>query len=152
MPIPRLCQLQVNAASDMLPSLYCQGMGDLLSALLRMQNGRAETQACQRPYLLGLVPFWSLVLGLGLLSVQRLVQHTLQVFVEIALHMQGVISNFHFQAVQGMLLREKKEPSGINRLWGLLGCLLGLLSRIFFAGGVDLDNRYLCRALSDLPL
>lgn len=63
-------------------------------------------------YLLGLVPLRPLVPRLGLLPLQRLVQRALQAFVEVALQVQGVVSNFHFQAVQGTLLRQKKEPSG----------------------------------------
>lgn len=63
-------------------------------------------------YLLGLVPLGPLVPRLGLLPLQRLVQRALQAFVEVALQVQGVVSNFHFQAVQGTLLRQKKEPSG----------------------------------------
>lgn len=51
------------------------------------------------------MPLWSLVPVLGLLPVQWSVQYTLQVFVEIAFQVQGVICNFHFQAVQGTLLR-----------------------------------------------
>lgn len=58
------------------------------------------------------MPLWSLVPVLGLLPVQWSVQYTLQVFVQIAFQVQGVISNFHFQAVQGSLLRQKKEPGG----------------------------------------
>lgn len=52
--------------------------------------------------------------------------------------MQGVISNFHFQAVQGTLLREKKEPSGYD-MWQVeavgfdWGFLWVLVLRAFFA-------------------
>lgn len=58
-------------------------------------------------HLPGLVPLRALLPGLGLLPVWRFVQGTLQVFVEVALQVQGVVSNFHFQVVQGALLGRK---------------------------------------------
>lgn len=59
-------------------------------------------------HLPGLVPLRALLPGLGLLPVWRFVQGTLQVFVEVALQVQGVVSNFHFQVVQGTLLLEER--------------------------------------------
>lgn len=84
LPAARAC-----CPGHMLPSLSRWGIGELPSALLQEadQKGRTETiQANQRQetYLLGLMPLWSLVPGLGLLPVQRFVQHTPQVFVEVA--------------------------------------------------------------------
>lgn len=56
------------------------------------------------------MPLRSLVSGLGLLPLQRFAQHALQIFVEVAFQVQGVISDFHFQAVQGTLFGQNKEP------------------------------------------
>lgn len=71
------------------------------------QEGTAEPIQAAHTQGLAHLPGLALLPGLGLLPVGRFVQGALQVFVQVALQVQGVVSNFHFQAVQGALLRRK---------------------------------------------
>lgn len=70
-------------------SLSHQGSGELPSSLLQEADREHKMEAVcggqrQKPYLLWLMPLRLLLPGLGLLPVQRSVQHTFQVFIEVA--------------------------------------------------------------------
>lgn len=89
-----------------------------------------------RTHLPGLVALRALLAGLGLLPVGSFGQGALQVFVEVALEVQGVVSNFHFQVVQGTLLGREKLSLLQDVTGGSCGVCMFVVFLVSFSGTV----------------